>query len=144
MKRLFFIAAMAVLINLSACADRKQVITFPQLPAPAQAVIKANFTAENIAYIMEERDWTTEYEVRFNDGVELEFDSDGEVKKVDCKYNPVPEALLPKEVVEYVKATCPNTFVKEWGRDDWGYKAELNNGLELKFSRSYKFLGVDD
>jgi len=144
MKRIVNVIALVMLLNFSACADQKEIITFMQLPQAAQDVVTQNFNQSDISYVTKERDWTVEYEVRFTNGTELEFDSDGAVKKVDCKGAAVPEALLPAEVATYVKTNFPGAFVKEWGTDDWGYKAELNNGLDLKFDKSYRFQRIDD
>lgn len=41
-------------------------------------------------------------------------------------------------------AQFPQAIIVEWGKDDWGRKAELNNKLELKFNSSYQLIGVDD
>ena len=144
MKRFFHLIVVAMLFNMIACTNSKDIITFAQLPQPAQEIVNQHFNAAEISYVTKERDWKVEYEVRFNDGSEIDFYSDGKLKKVDCKFNPVPEALIPQPVLTYVKATFPNAFIKEWGHDDWGYKAELNNGLELKFDKNYRFQSVDD
>ena len=145
MKKGFVCFLLALAFNLTACADKKEVITFAQLPQNAQELISANFDAAAVSYITKERDFLSdEYEVRFNNGAEIEFEQDGTLKKVDCKGVAVPEAILPQEVLTYVKTNFPSASVTEWGKDDANYKAELNNGLELKFDRSYRFLRLDD
>jgi hypothetical protein len=145
MKKLFLMICIAVTLCLTACADGGTPITFEQLPAPAQVTITQNFVKENILFITKEgvMAWT-EYEVRFNDGKELDFDNNGSVIKVDCKYEPVPEALIPAEVLTQVRSSYPNAFIKEWKLDDGQWKAELNNGLELIFNKRYQLVGIDD
>ena len=144
MKKTFFVAMMAVVCSLSACAN-DQIITYAQLPAAAQQLVQANFAVENVAYVLLDREiFGNEYEVRFNDGTELKFESDGSLKKVDCKYMAVPEALIPPVVLQQVKAQFPQVFIVEWGKDDWGWKAELSNKLELKFNRQLQMIGIDD
>lgn len=136
MKKLFLMLCIAVTFGLTACADDGRPITFEQLPANAQLVITQNFVKENILVIILDTEiFSTEYEVKFNDGKELTFDSKGNLKKVDCKYEPVPEALIPVEALNQIKASYPNAFVKEWKLDDGQWIAELNNGLELIFNR---------
>ena len=61
-----------------------------------------------------------------------------------CKQTEVPAALVPEQVRNYVKTNFPNSFIIEWGRDNRGFKAELNNGLDLEFNRNYDFLRIDD
>lgn len=43
--------------------------------------------------------------MRFNDGKEIDIESDGSVRKVDFKYAPVPDALVPEVVRQQVKAS---------------------------------------
>ena len=144
MKRLFLALFMALTLCLSACADGRP-ITFEQLPANAQTIVTQYFVRENILFMTVDTElFGTEYEVRFNDGKELDFDSKGNLIKVDCKYEQVPDALIPAEVLQQVQASYPNTFIKEWKRDDGQWKAELSNGLELIFNRRYQLVGIDD
>ena len=135
---------LTALSSLTACAN-EQVVTFDQLPEPAKAIVAAHFDASQVAYMTLEKDLLNwEYYLKFNDGRLLEFNKVGELTKVDCQTKAVPDALVPQPVLEYVKANFPNAFITEWGRDDRGYKAELNNGLDLEFNRNYEFLRIDD
>lgn len=144
MKKLFLMICIAVTFALTACADGKP-IPFEQLPANAQTIITQNFVRENILFVaLDSEIFSTEYEVKFNDGKELTFDSKGNIKKVDCKYEPVPEVLIPAEVLTQVRSSYPNAFIKEWKLDDGQWKAELNNGLELIFNKRYQLVGIDD
>ena len=52
--------------------------------------------------------------------------------------------LVPESVQAYIKANFSNAIITEWGKDDRGYKAELNNGLDLKFNSNYEFVRIDD
>jgi hypothetical protein len=144
MKKFIFLIAIAMLASLNASADQKQVITFAQLPQAAQDAISKNFNTTNISYVMKENGRSVEYEVRFNNGTEVEFDADGALKEVDCKNATVPDALIPSDVLTYVKTTFPAATITEWGRDDNGYEAKLNNGLKLEFDSSYRFLRIDN
>lgn len=144
MKKLFLMIWMAVTFALTACVDGRP-IPFEQLPVNAQTIINQNFVRENILFVaLDSEIFSTEYEVKFNDGKELKFNGSGELIKVDCKYEPVPEVLIPVEVLNQVKASYPNAFIKEWKLDDGRWKAELNNGLELIFNKRYQLVGIDD
>lgn len=144
MKKILFVALVALTCSFTACAN-EQVITYDQVPEPAKAIVAAHFDAAQIAYItMDKGLFDDEYEVRFNDGRTVEFNKAGELQKVDCKQTEVPSALIPAPVLQYVKTNFPNAFITEWGKDDRGYKAELNSGLDLKFNRQYEFVHIDD
>lgn len=146
MKKSLFVAILAVFCSsFIACADNDQLITFAQLPAAAQATVKQYFDETNVAFCTLDRDFLSkEYKVQFNDGVELKFEGDGSLEKVDCKFRAVPEGLVPEVVREQIAAQFPEAVIVEWGKDDWGWKAELSNKLELKFNRKLQMVGVDD
>ena len=144
MKKNLFVALLALTCSLTDC-NKERVITFDQVPEPAKAIVAAHFDAAQIAYITLEKGlFDAEYDIRFNDGRTIEFNKAGELQKVDCKQTEVPSALVPEPVQAYIKANFPNAIITEWGKDDRGYKAELNNGLDLKFNRKYEFVRVDD
>ena len=83
MKKILAIAATLVL-SLTACADRQQLISFNALPAAAQTFVKQYFNPSDIAYVGSERDGLhTEYNVRLNDATELEFDLNGNLREFD-------------------------------------------------------------
>lgn len=144
MKKSILMALVAVLCSLNACS-KNQLITFAQLPEAAQQIVQNNFDVNAVSYVMMDREFLSkEYEVRLNDGTELDFEGDGSLKKVDCKLQAVPEALIPEVVRAQVAAQFPQAVIVEWGKDDWGWKAELDNKLELKFNRKLEFIGIDD
>lgn len=145
MKKMFLVALVAIGSVFSACADNDRIITFDQMPAAAQATVKEYFDVATISYVKLDDEFIGDkYEVRFNDGKEIDFESDGSLHKVDFKYSAVPDALVPEVVRQQVKASFPQAVIVEWGKDDWGWKAELNNKLELKFNRKLEMIGIDD
>jgi hypothetical protein len=145
MKKMFFIALVAMCTVFNACADNDRIITFAQIPATAQATVQQYFDVSTIAYVkLDDELLGDKYEVRFNDGKEIDFESDGSLRKVDFKYAAVPDALVPEVVRQQVAASFPQAFIVEWGKDDRGWKAELNNKLELNFNRKLEMVGIDD
>lgn len=143
-KLLFSILLTAIAFSLGACTDGKP-IGFDQLPQNAQTTIKNYFNKEDVLLATIDKDnLLTEYEVKLKDGSKLEFDSKGNLTKVDCKQRRVPNELVPEKVVAYVNANYPDAFITEWGKDDLRWKAELNNGLELVFDNKGEFLRYDD
>ena len=81
--------------------------------------------------------------MRFANGAEVYFDQDGNLKKIECKPNQVPEALIANEIVAYVKDNYPSSLIVEWEREKKGSKVELNNGVELIFNNLNQFVGID-
>ena len=144
MKKTFLTALLVLTTCFTACSGEK-VISYLEMPLPAQRLIEAHFSKTDVSVVMMDRELlSTDYEVRLNDGTKVEFDGDGELYKIDCGTKAVPEALIPEVVRSYVATNFPNAFITEWGRDDRRWKAELNNGLDLEFNNKYEFLRIDD
>ena len=144
MKKILSVVLLALTFSFTVSADER-IISYDLIPEPVKALVAAHFDATQIAYVTLDKGLIdSEYEIRFNDGRSLEFNKAGELLKADCKATAVPAALIPEPVKAYLKAHFPKAFITEWVKDDRGYKAELNNGLDLKFNRKYEFVRIDD
>jgi len=145
MKKMFFlIMLMAFAFSLGACTSEKP-LSFDQIPQNAQNVITKYFSKEDILLIkLDKEGLMTEYEVKLKDGTELSFDRKGNLTKIDCQLQKVPDGLVPENVLAYVNSNHPDTFITEWSKDDLRWKAELNNSLKLVFNNGGKFIRYDD
>ena len=56
----------------------------------------------------------------------------------------VPKYFVIPEISDYVSKNYKGQRIIKIERDSKGYQIELQNGLELYFDRSGKFLRVDD
>ena len=86
MKKMYqLLALMAVLFAMSSCElDRKKILTVDQLPEAAQTYIKENMPDAKVLYVKKERkNLKTRYEVKFDNKMELEFDSDGDIYDIE-------------------------------------------------------------
>lgn len=143
MRKFFSIAFLVLAFALNACSGERKG-SFEQLPKSAQEIIVQHFDKTGIASVkIDNDDRTTEYEVRFANGAEVDFDQDGNLKKIECKPNQVPEALIASEIVAYVKENYPSSLIVEWEKEKKGSKVELNNGVELIFNNLNQFVGID-
>lgn len=139
---------LAVLLAVSTLTAQAQVkaITFNQLPKTAQSLINKHYDAKNVSYMTEESEFmqSKEYEVRFHDGVKIEFDSKGDWKEVDGKKKAVPAAIVPSSIATHVKKSFPNNEIVKISRSSRKYEVELSNGLDLEFDKKGQFLRIDD
>lgn len=85
-----------------------------------------------------------EYDVTLDCGVEIDFDKNGEWTDIDCGHNPVPEAIIPANILNYVKEKHPNNFITQIEKKRNGYKVELNIDLDLLFDKNGNFTRFDD
>lgn len=140
-KCMFILWALVLTICLPVMADNDRVITFDQLPAQAQTLLKEYF-ADKVPLIVTV-DWD-DYKVMYQSGEKVEFDKKGNWKELDCKVSSVPTKLIPEPIQNNVKTTFPGAVVIKLSRDRRGYDVKLNNGLELEYNKKFQVVDIDD
>lgn len=144
-KILVIILAVFSLGVVTVKADNDRVITKDALPAKAQQFVNAHFASVKISYIKEDRDFfDRNYELVFADGSKIEFGRNGEWVDVDCRYNSVPQAIVPAAIQTYVKSNFPDVKIIEIERKRGNHEVKLSNKLELVFDKNLKIKGIDD
>ena len=147
MKRIFaLLAASATLLVscLTACADDRPIAP-EKLPAAAKTFIQNTFPGQTITYATKDVDFMkTTYDVYLSSGVKVKFTGKGEWDKVDAQYQPVPAAIVPKPIADYVAASFPGAFIVKIDKEPYGFEIELNNDMELKFNPAGQLMYIDD
>ena len=138
---MFALLAFVLTVCMPAKADNDRVITFEQLPAQAQAMLKQHF-ADKVPLIVTV-DWD-DYKVMYQSGERVEFDKKGNWKELDCRVSAVPTALIPEPIKVSVKTTFPGAVIIKLDRDRRGYDVKLNNGMELEFNKNFQVIDIDD
>lgn len=141
MKKYLFLLVALLAMSFSAKADHDQVITFNQLPAEAQTLLKQYF-ADKMPLIVT-IDWD-DYTVMYDSGEKVEFDKQGNWKEFDCRSSMVPSALIPEQIKAHIRATFPGTTILKLDRNRRGYEVKLNNGHEVEYNRNFQVIDVDD
>jgi len=145
-KQVLFLAALMCMMlhSVSIFADDR-VIPVEQLPEAAKQFVKTNFPGQTISYATVDTEFLSKtYEVRLDNGTEIEFDKKGVWDKVDCKRSAVPAKLVPAAIAQYVKANFPGTKIVKIDKDRGNYEIELSNDLDLKFNSRGKLMKIDD
>ncbi len=135
------------ILPLVACQAKKaQPIEFSALPTKAQEFIKTHFPSKTISVVFYDNEvFDKDYEVRFSDGTDIDFDSKGEWKSIEMKGgDSVPETVIPKEIKSYLNSKHPNTFVVDINKEKRKYEVELNNSIDIVFDKNGKFKHYDD
>ena len=139
MKKLFIILLGLVSMNVFAANDKP--ISYDQLPKKAQQFLTQHFSgAEFLSAVLDDG----VYEVNLTNGVEVDFNSQGNWKKVDCHNTAVPAAIIPAAITKYVKAKFPKNIIVKIEKKLNGFDVELDNDLDLKFDKNGNFLRIDD
>lgn len=145
--RTFFLSAAAVALAFiisGSCSARNIIVKVQDLPQAAQSFLTEHFDSEEVSLAIKD---DNEYEVRFVNGWEVEFDRKGQWKKVDCKRDEVPAgiiSLIPEAITSYLSVNFDKAFVTEISKDRSGYDIELNNGLDLDFTSKGQLKEIDD
>ena len=141
MKRLVVLVAAILFATTSVFAEGKK-ISFDKLPGNAKKFIKEFFADKTIGSVLTEgRSIYQEYDVDFEDGPEVEFNSKGEWTKVDCEKSEVPKGIIPAKISDYVKKLFKGKTINEIEKLKGGaYKVELSNGVDLAFNKKFKMI----
>jgi hypothetical protein len=134
LKPFFSLAAILLFISVNVHAQENH-INHVQAPKQIKSYVKANFGNSKII--------KAEYEVKLNNGIELEFDSNYNIKKIDSR-TALPDEVIPKKIGTYVSKKYPDAKVTEWEKKGNVQEVELTNDLELIFDLKGNFLRMDD
>src|SRR5690606_38435447 len=147
MKTIVKTCAVALMLTSAATAQAQhKIITLEQLPQAAQNVIKRHFDAQKVSYIKEDSNFMSgnDYEVKFNDGKKVEFDSKGNWTEVDMDKSAIPPGIVPENIIAHVNKAFPNNSIVQIEKSSRKYEVELSNGLDLHFNSKGEFVRIDD
>ncbi len=143
MKKIFFLIVLSFIFATS-CAGPDKPIAVSQLPAAAQNFIKTNFASNKVSHAFIDEGFSTEYEVYFENGNQIEFDKNGQWKEVKCIIGKVPAKIIPASISKYVAQYFSGTDIIKIKKDRRGYEVELRNDIELEFDLKGNFVKMDD
>ena len=144
MRKIFLAIACVFTLMTNACADNYQAIECSQLPEKAQTFLSTYFPEAKISLIRKESDVLDHnYDVLFADGSKVEFDRKGNWTEVDCLTLPLPEGIVPAEIVKVVNAHYPGMDITKIERDDREFDVKLSNRVELTFNKQMQLIDID-
>ena len=144
-KALFILATLLISTFVLHAEDAQRIITFEELPIKAQEFVTTYFSGQTIRFVRMEIDVTkTEYTVRFENGMEIEFNSTGDWEEVESHSECLPSGFLNEMILNFLNKNHPNYCLNEIARDRHKIEVELANGLEIVFNKSGEFLRYDD
>lgn len=130
-KILFSLVAVSFLL-----AD--EVIDISQTPKEILSFVKEHYPSLKIIQVQKDTD---EYEILTNDNTKLEFNANSSLKSISSTKQ-IPDNILPKNILDYIKKNYPNNFIIEYEKDD-EIEIELNNKINLEFDLNGNFLRID-
>lgn len=146
MKKLFLLLISVAMVStiFASCDDNEKFISYEELPVGAKQFIANNFGADNILSVEYDRDMKgAEYEVKFNNGAEVNFDKNGNWDEISVPSG-INSDLVPEKVQTYVQSHHANALIVSMDKDKREFDVELNNGLDLVFDTNYNFIRYDN
>lgn len=146
MKRLSSILAILSLSVAIACADNNKITKDTGvLPATSRQFISEHFGDIAVSHIQIEKNLvlTDSYDVILTDGTNVEFNRKGEWKEVNRHNLPVPGAIIPETIQNYVRQNYPLAMIVAVDKDFRDYEIDLDNGIELKFDLQGNLVDLD-
>ena len=132
------IVILFLFLSVSILYSDEMYISPDQLPANILQFVNSYFQNSKIIYAEMDRKG---YEIALDNGVEMEFLRNGELKEIEGNYIALPLNILPQSVANTVSRTYPNNVVtkikKKWNL----YEIKLNNMMELYIDINGQLLG---
>ena len=139
--------------------EQTELISTPEIPSNNEPVINAEQELpKNVRTFLNEyypniqiskaevktKLGAKEYEIKLNNGVEVEFDTEENWKEIK-DYNGVPDALVPAKVKTYVNQNYKNIKIESIDNKTAKnkMKVDLLNGVDLEFDMDGNFLRID-
>lgn len=134
-KSMVFFVLMGCMAFFMGCNEEANI------PVPAQEFIKEYFPKSTVVLVeMDADDEGKEYCTWLNDGTKVEFDLQGEWKRVSRNKTGVPSRLVPPVITEYVKTNYPQDIISKLSKKSYGYKIELSDDMDLRFDPQGNFI----
>lgn len=145
MKKLMLLMAAVLMAVLPLAARDKIYRSASALPQKSQEILKKNFKADvNRVKVDDSLFGGKDYEVVLSDGTEIDFDSDGDWKEVDCGHRAVPKFFIIAPIQTFVSKNHKGATIVKIDKNRNDYEIELADGTEIKFDRSGDFQRYDD
>ncbi len=147
MKRIFLFLTLFLGCIAWAFSDHNKNIESSQLPLTATTFIQKHFPSTSISQAAEESEYKKKsYTVWLENGIEIEFDRQGEWKEINSNATlGIPDAIIPARILSYIHQQYPNNKITDIERGKKGdYEIQLDDGVEITFNRRFEVIDIDN
>lgn len=118
-------------------------VPFQQMPANIKSFLAKYYPKATVAkYESKNTLVGRKYEVKLNNGAEIDFDKNGNWEEISYKQG-VPTALIPVKIKAYVDKKYKGAKVEAIDKEKNKIKVDLNNDIDLEFDKNGNFLRID-
>ncbi|GIJ95793.1 hypothetical protein CAPN001_03620 [Capnocytophaga stomatis] len=105
--------------------DKDDLIPYNNLPVAAQSFVSKHFS--NADVIRTEKESNGAYSVDLSNGVEIDFDANGNWTKVDARDGQALSntAFIPQSILNHITKTYPNNAINSIEKKRTGYEVDL-------------------
>lgn len=143
MKRIAIL--LAALLGFVALRAEEQPITFGELPKNAKIFVLTYFKDIKFKEVcIERRASLTQYEVKLEGGIDLQFDRMGLCTEITCKNGEVPDIVIPKRILSTIQKHFPDCYIRKYENNGRIYEIVLDDGTRLSFSRTLRLVDIEE
>ena len=144
MKRIVLLAVLLAAFTSVVSADDKP-ITYDRLPQAARDFISTYYSGEKLSFASVDDDFIRpDYHAVLMNGVSLQFNHEGSLEKIEVREGNIPEGIIPMQLEDAVRVRYPDATIKEYEVGRKTYEVKLSNRLELKFTKDFSIIEIDD
>ena len=116
-------------------------INFEDLPTKAKTFVRTYFGHYVIRFVKIDITMTkTNYTVQFENGMKIEFNSNGDWDEVNSPSDCLPSDFLNIMILNHLNKNYPDYCLHMISKGKHKFEVELTNGLELVFNKKGEFL----
>lgn len=146
------ILAAGILFSFTACnndddSQNETILDYNELSETCKTIIETHFPEATVILVerknVPDSDGTV-YEVKLNNGMEIDFNAECNWTDIDGNNQRIPYALISEAIVSYVQTNYPEPiFIKGIDKESFGFEVELSNGVDLIFDTNGEFVRID-
>lgn len=136
---------LAALLAITSLHAEEQPITFGELPKNAKIFVLTYFKDIKFKEVyIERRASLTQYEVKLEGGIDLQFDRMGLCTEITCKNGEIPDIVIPKRILTTIQKNFPDSYIRKYENNGRMYEIVLDDGTQLTFSRTLRLVDIED
>lgn len=142
MKKLSFILMLMSAGFMVSCESQK-VLAENEVPSAITAYVTTHFPSAKILQTVKDREGLSKsYDVILEGNITLEFNKKHAVTSIESR-SALPDSVIPEKILSYIKTNYPGRHILQWELDDKRQQVELDNKMELEFTKAGDFLRID-
>ena len=145
MKKIVLVALLLSAFTAGVFARGKQPVTFEKVPTAVQEEVQKNFLPLDIQLITVKKVAPRKfvYDFTMEDATQIKYTNKAVLIEVENEKG-IKTVFVPEKILTYVQETFPNATITNYEVSTGKKVVELNDEMELVFTKKGKFLRIED